>query len=157
MLMAGSEREVDFIVAVTACLLLLAGWFQRHLGRLLIPDRRGTGWGAGMAPNIARLCCALLLAGGWMHAQVIVTVAGNGTPDFSGDGGPAIGAALHLPTGVAVDTAGNLYIADRNNSRVRKVSSNGTIATVAGSGDYHFSGDGGPATSAGLDPWSVAV
>ena len=86
---------------------------------------------------------------------VIRTVAGNGIRGFSGDGGPATNASLLFPQGVAVDTAGNLFIADTNNHRIRKVSPNGVIRTVAGSG---FSGDGGPAINASLDfPSSVAV
>jgi sugar lactone lactonase YvrE len=80
---------------------------------------------------------------------VITTVAGNGTDGFSGDGGPATRARLSHPAGVAVDPAGNLYITDTANSRVRKVS-RGVITTVAGNGTDGFSGDGGPATSAQL-------
>ena len=80
---------------------------------------------------------------------VITTVAGSGTAGFSGDNGPATSAQLYYPSGVAVDAAGNLYIADTWNSRVRKVS-NGVITTVAGSGTEGFSGDNGPATSAQL-------
>ena len=88
---------------------------------------------------------------------IITTVAGNGSPGFSGDGGPAIRASLNQPSGVAVDSAGNLYIADELNSRVRKVSG-GTITTVAGNGGWQFSGDGGPAASASLNyPTGVAV
>jgi uncharacterized protein (TIGR03437 family) len=88
---------------------------------------------------------------------VITTVAGNGTPGFSGYNGPATGAQLKYPVGVAVDSAGNLYIADTYNNLVRKVS-NGVITTVAGIGTQGFSGDNGPATSAELDnPWGVAV
>ncbi len=89
----------------------------------------------------------------------ISTVAGSGTAGYAGDGGSATGAQLYTPTGVAVDAAGNLYIADFNNSRVRKVSAaSGTIATVAGTGNSGYSGDGGPATSAQLNlPESVAV
>ena len=88
---------------------------------------------------------------------VIATVAGNGTQDFGGDNGPATNAQLNLPAGVAVDSAGNLYVADWGNNRVRKVS-NGVIATVAGNGFKGFVGDNGPATSAVLDqPYSIAV
>ena len=61
----------------------------------------------------------------------ITTIAGNGKPGFSGDNGPANGAQLYSPYGIAVDASGNLYITDRGNNRVRKVS-NGTITTVAG-------------------------
>jgi uncharacterized protein (TIGR03437 family) len=89
---------------------------------------------------------------------VITTVAGNpGPPGFSGDNGPATSAGLHNPGGIAVDSAGDLYIADYGNNRIRKVS-NGVIATVAGNGTLGFSGDGGPATSAQLNgPTGVAV
>ncbi len=88
---------------------------------------------------------------------VITTVAGNGTPGFSGDNGPAVGAQLDQPKGVAVDSAGRLYFADFGNNRIRELS-NGVIATVAGNGMYGFSGDNGPATSAQLDlPEGVAV
>jgi uncharacterized protein (TIGR03437 family) len=87
---------------------------------------------------------------------LITTFAGNGTYRFSGDGGPATNASLNDPNGVAIDSAGNLYIADTNNYRIRKVA-NGTITTVAGL-DSPFLGDGGPATSASLDhPQGVAV
>lgn len=78
-------------------------------------------------------------------------IAGTGTPAFSGDFGPATKAALNDPTGVAVDLAGNVYIADTFNNRIRKVyASDGTIATIAGTGAANYSGDGGLATSAGL-------
>jgi len=89
---------------------------------------------------------------------MITTVAGNGTEGFSGDGGPATSATLNTPIGVAVDTAGNLYIADAFNNRVRKVNAKGVIATVAGNGDARFSGDRVAATSASLSaPFGVAV
>src|SRR6202043_2996741 len=82
---------------------------------------------------------------------VITTVAGNGTAGFAGDGGAATGAQLKGPTGIAVDNAGNLYIADQANNRVRKVAAaTGVISTVAGNGTQGFSGDGGPATSAAM-------
>lgn len=82
----------------------------------------------------------------------IATVAGNGTAGYSGDGGPAVTAQLNNPGGVALDTAGNLYIFDSGNFRVRKVSTNGIISTVAGNGTRGFSGDGGPATQAQITP-----
>jgi uncharacterized protein (TIGR03437 family) len=78
----------------------------------------------------------------------ITTVAGNGSAGYSGDGGPAPKAQLNNPTGIALDATGNLYIADSINYRVRRVSTDGTITTVAGNGGYGYTGDGGPATSA---------
>ena len=89
---------------------------------------------------------------------VINTVAGSGMSGYSGDGGAATAAQLYSPSGVAVDTAGNLYIADVNNYRIRKVTAGGVISTVAGNGTSGFSGDGGPATEAKLlFPVGVAV
>ncbi|MGA3236246.1 MAG: hypothetical protein ABSG03_08085 [Bryobacteraceae bacterium] len=88
---------------------------------------------------------------------ILTRVAGNGATGFSGDNGPATSAQLYFPNGVAVDSAGNLYIADTDNNRIRKVS-NGVITTVAGNGFAGYSGDNGPATNARLaGPWAVAV
>ena len=82
---------------------------------------------------------------------VIATVAGNGTPGYTGDGGPVTSAELSFPQGVAMDTAGNIYIADSANSVIRKVTAaTGIITTVAGNGTTGYSGDGGAATSAAL-------
>src|SRR5712691_8485568 len=89
---------------------------------------------------------------------IITTVAGNGGINFSGDGGPATSAQIRGPSGVALDSAGNLYIVDSLNFRVRKVDTSGIITTVAGIGlTVGTSGDGGPATSAGIEPTGVAV
>jgi sugar lactone lactonase YvrE len=88
----------------------------------------------------------------------ISTLAGNGTAGSSGDGGAATDAQLAFPVGVTVDGAGDLFIADSLNNRIRKVTPDGIITTVAGSGAYGFRGDGGPATSASLAyPNGVAV
>jgi sugar lactone lactonase YvrE len=89
---------------------------------------------------------------------IISTIAGNGTAGFGGDGGPATAAQLWYPLGVAVDPAGNLFIADSHNNRIRRVSPDGTMTTVAGNGTFGFSGDGGPPASAQLDyPSAIAV
>jgi secreted PhoX family phosphatase len=89
----------------------------------------------------------------------IITVAGNGTAGYSGDNGPATAALLNGPAGLAFDSAGDLFIADRNNNVVREVvKSTGDIITVAGDGTAGHSGDNGSATAAELyDPTSVAV
>jgi trimeric autotransporter adhesin len=87
----------------------------------------------------------------------LTAIAGNGIAGFSGDGGPATSASLNGPFGIALDSSGNLYIADNQNGRVRKVSG-GIITTVAGNGVIGFSGDGGPATAASLSgPSAVAL
>jgi hypothetical protein len=88
----------------------------------------------------------------------VVTVAGNGTAGFTGDGGQASAAELNLPYGVTLDGNGNLFIGDYGGHIRKVVLATGIITTVAGNGTYSFSGDGGPATSAGLfDPFGVAV
>jgi len=88
---------------------------------------------------------------------IISTIAGNGTPGFSGDGGPAISAMISYPGSLGFDSKGNLYVGDDGNQRVRKIDSNGIISTFAGNGQEFFSGDGGPAVDAQLYTFSVAV
>ena len=88
----------------------------------------------------------------------ISTVAGSGTPGFSGDGSDPTKAQLNSPTGVTVDSGGNLYIADSLNRRIRKVASGGSISSLAGNGTFSYSGDGGPAIKAQLNtPQGVAA
>jgi sugar lactone lactonase YvrE len=90
--------------------------------------------------------------------ETINTIAGNGTRGFGGDGGYATSASLHYPYGVALDTIGNVYIADNANHRIRIVYPSGTIDTVAGDGIQGFGVDGGAATSESLNhPSGVAV
>jgi hypothetical protein len=89
----------------------------------------------------------------------ISTVAGNGTPGYTGDGGLATSASLNYPQGVAVDSAGNIYIADSSNYVIRRVDhTTHIISTIAGTGISGYSGDGGPATAAQINfPSSVTV
>ena len=88
---------------------------------------------------------------------ILTRVAGNGSNGFSGDNSPAVNAQLYGPSGLALDSAGNLYIADTNNSRIRKVS-NGVITSIAGNGVSGATGDGGAAIKAELSyPTGLAV
>ena len=83
--------------------------------------------------------------------KLISTVAGTGFGGFSGDGGPATGARLFSPFGLAIDASGNLYVCDDDNFRIRRIdAASGLITTVAGNGTNDFSGDGGPATAAAI-------
>jgi len=112
----------------------------------------------------------IFIADKWNHRirkvtpdGIITTVAGSGpdsTPSggYGGDGGPALQAQLNQPQGIALDAAGNLFIADEGNNRIRRVTPAGIITTVAGNGGTQNNGDGGPATSASvLFPRDVAV
>ena len=104
------------------------------------------------------LLFVLLLLSVAVKAQTITTVAGNGTYGYFGDGVPATSTSLTSPIGVAADAGGNVYIAERNAFRIRKVSPAGIITTIAGNGLTGFSGDGGPATAATMNrPYGVAV
>lgn len=87
----------------------------------------------------------------------ITTIAGTGVAGFSGDNGPAVNAQINTPLGIALDASGNIYIADGNNNRVRKVNiTTGIMTTVAGDGTGSFGGDNGPATSAQIfGPFNV--
>src|SRR5581483_2760759 len=111
--------------------------------------------------RIAAVCAALLFAACVTAIQaqgIIQTVAGNGSASYGGDGGMAINAALNHARGIAVDSNGNIYIADTDNSRVRRVTPSGIITTFAGNGYTGASGDGGPATNAMIsDVMAVAV
>lgn len=91
-------------------------------------------------------------------AYVIDAFAGTGEQGFHGDGGPATQAHFRGPGGIAVDAAGNVYVADANNRRVRRIDTSGMITTVAGNGEQGSAGDGGPATEAQLNvPTDIAL
>ena len=120
----------------------------------IIGGEHNTGFGFTGSIDEAMLFGRAITAGeiaGCIPPPMISTVAGNGAQGFAGDGGPATSANLNGPTGVAVDAAGNLYIADSGNHRIRKVTPAGTISTFAGNGTAGFAGDGGPATDARLN------
>jgi DNA-binding beta-propeller fold protein YncE len=90
---------------------------------------------------------------------VITTIAGNGEAGYGGDGGPAIQASMNEPYGIAIDRAGNIFVADRLNRRIRRIdAANRSITTLAGTGEAAYSGDGGPAARAGLaEPNGLAL
>ncbi len=106
--------------------------------------------------NAGPFTCQWQFNGTNLSNNFITTVAGNGAAAYAGDGRPATTASLYYPQGVGFDVLGNLYIADNNNDRVRRVDTNGIITTVAGNGAFSssgggsFSSDGGAATNAGL-------
>lgn len=88
----------------------------------------------------------------------VATVAGSGPASYTGDGGPALSATLRNPTGVAVDTYGNIFIADTRNNVIREVGADGIISTVAGTGTAGYTGDGSPATNYSMNqPSAVAI
>lgn len=96
--------------------------------------------------------------GGEHSALPISTVAGTGVAGFAGDNGPAVSAQVNCPYGIAVDSTGTLYFSDYSNHRVRKITTDGKISTVAGTGAAGFNGDNGPAVSAQLNyPREVVV
>ncbi len=81
-------------------------------------------------------------------AGIITTIAGNGSPGFSGDGGAATSAEINGPWGICIDNSGNIFFSDHFNYRIREIDTNGIITTIAGNGAMVDSGDGGPATAA---------
>ena len=90
-------------------------------------------------------------------SSVIATFAGTGECCYSGDGGPATEARFDNPSGIAVDSRGNVYLIDRGNARIRRIDSESIVTTFAGTGDWGVDGDGGPATEAQLAPTGIAV
>jgi trimeric autotransporter adhesin len=121
---------------------------------------------SGLSSIFAGLLYCLATTAGSVWAQIalpaygtINTVAGVGTSGYSGDSGPAINAEMYTPLGLAVDASGNIYIADSQNNRIRKiVAATGIITTVAGNGKAGYSGDDGPAINAELyTPQGVAL
>ena len=106
----------------------------------------------------ASLALGLALSSNLCASYTIETFVGDGTTGLSGDGGPATTASLNFTQSVCVDSLGNIYAADTNNNRIRKINSDGIISTIAGTGTYGYSGDGGLATNAALrTPYSICV
>lgn len=134
--------------------------FRRLLGTLTAPVG---GWSLDRHHAYSPIAQVLVLGDGTRRdaraiGPVVTRVAGTGVDGFSGDGGKATQAALSGPNRVAVAPDGSFYVADgRFNNRIRRVGRDGVITTVAGNGTFAFSGDGGPATQAGLFATNVAV
>src|SRR5437016_4530659 len=120
---------------------------SRPVRRLGLDGRR---LGAAVAAVLAAAACVGAAARASGPGATITTVAGTGTGAYSGDGGRATSAALNFTLGVAVDSSGDLFIADAMNNRIRKVDPAGVITTVVGTGSAGYSGDGGSAASAQL-------
>ena len=113
-----------------------------------------------MKRTFARIFCIVTfcVSAVGTQGQIISTIAGNGSNAYSGDNGLAIGSGLSNPQGVAIDKGGNVYVADKNNHRIRKIDVYGTITTVAGTGAAGYNGDRIPAVAARLYwPTGVAV
>jgi hypothetical protein len=133
------------------CDMKLDPWGNLYLSETCVSAQGGGGGGG--AGGIARIRRVDAITG------IITTVAGGTNSGFAGDGGPATSALLNLPTGLAIDVTGNIFLADSGNNRIRRIDAGtGYISTVAGNGLAAFAGDGGLATSASLNsPAGVAV
>lgn len=157
------------LIQFVPCLVL----FAASLGAQTITTIAGGGPGSGgsalNASVDAPTAVAVDAAGNYYYASqnavfkvdtagLVTKIAGTGLPGFSGDGGPGVQATLRFPTGVAVDSKGNVFVADRGNQRIRKIDTNGIITTVAGVGSAGQAGDQGQAVVAQLNsPYGVAV
>lgn len=159
----GAVRRVDLTSGVETTLLQTGG----PTGPLDSGGSDGVGRGAvGFRQGLAVDPSGVLYVAQRETNQVVkiapsgavTVIAGTGAAGYSGDGGPAVSAALNGPVGLAVDPAGDVFVADSFNNVVRKISASGTISTIAGTGVAGFSGDGGQAASALLrTPLGVAV
>ena len=126
-----------------------AGMAQINNPRGIVTDAAGNSYFCDARNNVVRKITS---------AGIISTVAGDGTTGYGGDGAAATLAQLANPAGVALDASGNLYIADANNSAIRKVSTTGIITTIAGTGTFGYTGDGAAASLAQINrPAGVAV
>jgi Adenylate and Guanylate cyclase catalytic domain/NHL repeat len=182
---AGSRRRylivgtsiLAIVVVAAAAILLTRGGTPLPTATPRIATIAGTGVNAdgpdgraATATNLAHPVALALDSDGRLYVvdgnQVrrinadgtVTTMAGTGRAGFSGDGGPATSADLRGPQSIAIDSAGDIFIADSQNNRVRRVDPRGIITTIAGSGQAGYGGDGGPAKQAVLnDPTGVAI
>jgi len=139
---------------ISPCDVKLDPWGNLYLSETCTTAQGGGGGGGGGGTGgVARIRRVDAATG------IITTVAGGTNSGFAGDGGPATGALLSLPAGLATDATGNIFIADSGNNRIRRIDvGTGYISTVAGNGVAAFAGDGGLATAASLNsPTGVTV
>jgi hypothetical protein len=176
-LIVGASSVAAVVVAALIVLLVTRGDGAPRTSAPRIATVAGTGASAGgpdgrlaTATTFAHPTALALDSNGLLYVVngntvrrinadgTVTTVAGTGRAGFSGDGGPAISADLNGPQSIAIDSAGDIFIADAQNNRIRRVDPAGIITTIAGSGQPGFAGDGGPATKAELnDPTGVAI
>jgi trimeric autotransporter adhesin len=146
-------------VAPSGIITTLAGAVELGCGPVTLSNLPNPGLAVDSDGNLLLAACARVVK--VSPSGSITNVAGNGLPGFSGDGGPAttaqIGSDLLYPENMALDSAGNLFIGDVDNARVRKVSPGGIITTVAGTGVYGSSGDGGRAVGAQITVYGLAT
>ena len=135
-------KEVIRIFFLTSSLKKFGVFFNMPSANLVVNSIKR------MYPGPLLVICLFPL--GLLKAQIISTIAGNGTSGYSGDGGQATAAQISRPTQIKFDAAGNLYFSDEVNSVVRQINTAGIISTWAGNGSSGFSGDGGQATNAEL-------
>jgi sugar lactone lactonase YvrE len=159
---AGRGYDGDDGPATTGHLSNNLGQGTDPQGKMAFDPRDGSLYIADTGNNVVRKVTPGsdgIIGEGDPAEEIITTVAGNGSPGYSGDGGPATAAQLSSPTDVAIDKDGTIYIADRSNSCIRRVTGDGTISTVAGQcGNVGNAGDGELATEAGLrTPYGVAL
>jgi len=142
-----SQGLIREVIASTGIINTVVGLGNTE-GQLIAPE--GVAFDASGNMYISDI--ELHVVAKYSNGVLTVNFAGDNTPGFSGDGGPAADAELSDPIGVATDAAGNIYIADSVNNRIRRISPDGTISTIAGETKFGYSGDGGPALKAQL--WS---
>lgn len=155
----GVIRKVDFSTGIISTVAGKPGFLGDGGPAILaslhpysvVTDNTGSIYIADADNNVVRKVAAI--------TGIIATVAGNGVYGNTGDGGPAILASLAVPSGIALDSGGNIYIADKENNVIRRVDAvSGVITAVAGNSSFEYSGDNGPALSAGVpSPASVAL
>ncbi|HYC35301.1 MAG TPA: DUF4214 domain-containing protein [Usitatibacter sp.] len=149
---AVADAEANAVIAVNV-------FGGSPIATLSVSAPEALAYGVAPLPDATEVALHVADTGG--HRVVagpsFAAIAGSGIAGHGGDGGPATMAGIHSPSGLAFDEAQNLFIAERGSNRVRRVDRSGAISTVAGNGTAAHSGDGGPATGAGLSVRGIAL